>query len=152
RRTLAARGLAETTTWAFLPRAQAETFAGELPLVALANPISSDLDVLRPSVIPNLVAASARNAARGYPDVALFEVGPRFEGPKPGQQSLIACAVRAGHTSARHWDGSRRPVDAFDAKADAIAALEAAGASVSGLQTASAAQGPVPAWFHPGRA
>ena len=148
RRSLAARGLNETTTWSFLPGAQADLFRGDLPVVSLANPISSDLDVLRPSLIPNLAAAAGRNAARGMADVALFEVGPRFEGPKPGQQVLVACALRAGHTTARHWAGSRRPVDALDAKADALAALEAAGAGVAGLQTA----GGVPAWYHPGRA
>ena len=151
RRALAARGLAETTTWTFLPRAQAELFAGDLPVVTLANPISSDLDALRPSVIPNLAAAAGRNAARGMPDSVLFEIGPRFEGHKPGQQALIACTLRAGHTAARHWSGGRRSVDAFDARSDAIAALEAAGASVNGLQTTSAAQGGVPPWFHPGR-
>jgi phenylalanyl-tRNA synthetase beta chain len=147
RRALAGRGLAETVTWAFLPRAQAELFAGDLPIVALANPISADLDVLRPSLIPNLAAAGGKNAARGAPDVALFEIGPRFEGSKPGQQTLIATALRAGHTGARHWSVTRRPVDAYDAKADALGALEAAGAAVAGLQTATGA----PAWFHPGR-
>ena len=152
RRTLAGRGLAETTTWAFLPRAQAELFAGDLPIVALANPISSDLDVLRPSLIPNLAAAAGRNAARGLQDSALFEVGPRFEAAKPGAQVNVACALRSGHTSVRHWAGTRRAVDAYDAKADAMAALEAAGAGVAGLQTASGAAGGAPAWYHPGRA
>jgi phenylalanyl-tRNA synthetase beta chain len=150
RRALAARGLHETTTWAFLPRAQAEAFLGDHPLVTLANPISADLDAMRPSLIPNLASAAGRNAARGFADVALFEVGPRFEGPKPGQQALVAAVLRAGHTTARHWAGTRRPVDAMDAKADALAALEAAGAGVAGLQTAVGVD--VPGWYHPGRA
>jgi phenylalanyl-tRNA synthetase beta chain len=149
RRALAARGLAETTTWAFLPRAQAELFRGDLPLVPLANPISTDLDTLRPSAIPNLAAAAGRNAARGLSDVALFEIGPRFEDAKPGAQSLIAATLRSGHDGPRHWAGPRRAVDAFDAKADALAALDAAGLSVAGLQTAAGAS--VPAWLHPGR-
>jgi len=148
RRSLAARGLNETVTWAFLPGAQAELFRGDLPVVALANPISADLDVLRPSLIPNLAAAAGRNAARGMDDCALFEVGPRFEGPKPGQQALVAATLRAGHSGPRHWAGTRRAVDALDAKADALAALEAAGAAVSGLQTSGGA----PGWYHPGRA
>jgi phenylalanyl-tRNA synthetase beta chain len=147
RRSLAARGLNETTTWAFLPRAQAGLFRGDLPLVTLANPISSDLDAMRPSLIPNLAAAAGRNAARGMNDCALFEVGPRFEGPKPGQQTLVAGALRAGHTTARHWAGTHRAIDALDAKADALAALEAAGTPISGLQTATGA----PGWYHPGR-
>ncbi|MSO72518.1 MAG: phenylalanine--tRNA ligase subunit beta [Rhodospirillaceae bacterium] len=155
RRSLAMRGLNETTTWSFLAGAQAELFRGEAPRVAIANPISSDLDVLRPSLIPNLAAAAGRNAARGLHDCGLFEVGPRFEGPKPGQQALVAAALRAGHTAARHWAGNRRVVDALDAKADALAALEAAGAVISALQTASGSGssggGGVPAWYHPGR-
>ena len=152
RRTLAARGLNETTTWSFLPSAQAELFRGELPLVCLSNPISADLDALRPSLIPNLAAAAGRNAARGMHDSALFEIGPRFEGPKPGQQVLVAASLRAGHSSARHWSGARRAVDALDAKADALAALEAAGAALAGVQTAQGPAGGAPGWYHPGRA
>jgi phenylalanyl-tRNA synthetase beta chain len=151
RRALAGRGLNETTTWAFLPRAQAELFCGDLPVVALANPLSTDLDVMRPSLIPNLAAAAGRNAARGMNDCALFEIGPRFEGPKPGQQTQIAGTLRAGHTGPRHWAGGRRAVDALDAKADALATLEAAGAAVAGLQTGTGSAGGTPAWYHPGR-
>lgn len=147
RRSLAARGLNETTTWAFLPRAQAELFLGDLPLVTLANPISSDLDAMRPSLIPNLAAAAGRNAARGMTDVALFEVGPRFEAGAPGKQVMVAACLRAGSTTGRHWSGTRRAVDALDAKADALAALEATGASVASLQTFTGA----PGWYHPGR-
>ncbi|MHB1206797.1 MAG: phenylalanine--tRNA ligase subunit beta, partial [Rhodospirillaceae bacterium] len=146
RRVLAGRGLNETVTWAFLPRAQAEQFRGDLPLVTLANPISADLDAMRPSLLPNLITAAGRNAARGHGDCALFEVGPRFEGAAPGQQVNIAATLRSGHTSARHWAGTRRPVDAMDAKADAVAVLEAAGLNPVGLQTAAGA----PGWYHPG--
>jgi phenylalanyl-tRNA synthetase beta chain len=146
RRVLAGRGLNETITWAFLPSAQAEQFRGDLPLVTLANPISADLDAMRPSLLPNLIAAAGRNAARGHGDCALFEVGPRFEGGAPGQQVNIAATMRAGYTSARHWAGSRRPVDAMDAKADAVAVLEAAGLNPIGLQTVAGA----PGWYHPG--
>ena len=146
RRVLAGRGLNETVTWAFLPRAYAELFRGELPLVVLANPISSDLDAMRPSLLPNLVTAAGRNAARGLADSGLFEVGPRFEGGAPGQQANMAATLRAGHTTPRHWAGTRRPVDAMDAKADAIAVLEAAGLNPVGLQAVAAA----PGWSHPG--
>ena len=151
RRSLAMRGLNETTTWSFLPGKQADLFRGDLPQVSLANPISADLDVLRPSLIPNLAAAAGRNAARGMADCALFEMGPRFEGTKPGQQVMIAATLRSGSTSARHWAGTRRLVDALDAKADALAALEAAGAAISGLQAAAGPAGGTPGWYHPGR-
>ena len=146
RRVLAGRGLNETVTWAFLPGAQAEQFRGDLPLVTLANPISADLDAMRPSLLPNLIAAAGRNSARGHGDCALFEIGPRFEGGAPGQQVNIAATLRSGHTNARHWAGARRPVDAMDAKADAMAVLEAAGLNPAGLQTATGA----PGWYHPG--
>ncbi|MCB2107872.1 MAG: phenylalanine--tRNA ligase subunit beta, partial [Rhodobacteraceae bacterium] len=150
KRTLAARGLCETVTWAFLPKAHAELFVGGMTTVPLDNPISADLDVLRPSVIPNLVAAAGRNAARGLGDSNLFEVGPRFTGFKPGDQDTIAGGIRAGHTSDRHWTGARRTYDAFDAKADAVAVLMAVGVNPASLQTAAAASD-VASWYHPGR-
>ena len=146
RRVLAGRGLNEAVTWAFLPSSQADQFRGDLPLVTLANPISSDLDAMRPSLLPNLITAAGRNAARGFSDCAIFEVGPRFEGGAPGQQVNMAATLRAGHTSNRHWAGTRRPVDAMDAKADAVAILEAAGLNPIGLQTVTGA----PSWYHPG--
>ena len=151
RRTLATRGLQETTTWAFVPKAQAEMFRGDFPLVMLANPISSELDAMRPSLIPNLAAAVGRNAARNMADSRLFEVGPRFEGAKPGEQTLVACALRAGHTGPRHWTGDRRAVDALDAKADALAAIDAAGLTRTAVQTVGGGDDVAPPWYHPGR-
>ncbi len=151
RRALAARGLNETVTWAFLSRAHADLFANGAATVPLANPISADLDVLRPSIIPNLIAGAARNAARGLADVGLFEIGPRFEGFVPGQQTLLAAGLRAGHTTARHWANTRRSIDVMDAKADALCVLETAGVSSSGIQTATGPENGVPDWLHPGR-
>lgn len=148
KRALAGRGLAEAVTWSFLPRAQAELFGDAAKVVPLENPISADLDVLRPALVPNLLAAAARNAARGLDNAMLFEVGPRFEGYKPGEQTQIAAGLRAGHTSDRHWSGSRRAVDALDAKADALAVLQAMGVNTSSLQVSGDG---APAWYHPGR-
>jgi phenylalanyl-tRNA synthetase beta chain len=146
-RGLAARGLRETVSWSFCSTAQAALFGGGQAAMTLANPISSDLDCMRPSVLPNLAAAAGRNAARGYGDVALFEVGPQFHGPEPGQQALMASGLRAGRTGARHWDVKPRDVDVFDAKADAVGALAAAGAPVDNLVVVAEA----PAHYHPGR-
>jgi phenylalanyl-tRNA synthetase beta chain len=148
KRSLAVRGLSETVTWSFLAKAQAAMFGDESRLVPLDNPISADLDVLRPALTPNLLAAAARNAARGLNNAALFEVGPRFEGFKPGEQTLIAAGLRADHTSDRHWAGTRRAVDALDAKADALAVLAAMGVNPTSLQVSG---GQAPVWFHPGR-
>ena len=147
RRQLATRGLVETVTWSFLPSAQAKLFGGGAPEMHLANPISSDLDCMRPSVLPNLVAATGRNADRGFRDVNLFEIGPQFDGPEPGQQRAVAAGLRAGRAVPRHWSEKTRPVDVFDAKADLLAAIVAAGGNPDSFQVAAGG----PGWYHPGR-
>jgi phenylalanyl-tRNA synthetase beta chain len=147
KRLLAQRGLLEAVTFSFLPRDWAKLFGGGAPELTLAKPISADLDQMRPSLLPNLVAAAARNAARGYGDTALYEVGPRYEGDRPEDQRLTTAGLRAGQTASRHWAAAARPVDAFDAKGDALALLTALGAPVENLQTTTDA----PAWYHPGR-
>lgn len=147
RRTLASRGLVEAITMAFAPAAHAELFGGVNETLRLVNPISADLDVMRPSVLPNLIAAAGRNADRGVSDLALFEVGPQYAGDRPEDQAAIAAGVRAGKAGPRHWAAPARPVDAFDAKGDAMALLAALGLPVENLQTTADA----PAWYHPGR-
>ncbi len=147
RRQLAARGLVETVTWSFLPEAQALLFGGGAADMHLANPISSDLDVMRPSVLPNMITAAGRNADRGSRDLGLFEIGPQFDGPEPGQQRQVAGGIRAGRARGRHWAEAARAVDAFDAKADALAAIAAAGGNPDSFQVVAEA----PAWYHPGR-
>lgn len=149
RRTLAGRGLCETTTWSFLASAHADLFLGEGQLVTLQNPISSDLDAMRPSLLPNLIAAAGRNAARAMPDVVLFEIGPRFEGGGPGEQTLVAGGIRAGQSAPRHWDSKSMTVSVFEAKADAIAALRSVGVPTDRLQVVSGSK--TPGWYHPGQ-
>ena len=147
RRTLASRGLNEAVTWSFLSSAVAGHFGGVPDELRLLNPISADLDVMRPSLLPNLIAAAGRNADRGWPDVGLFEIGPAFRDGTPEGQDIVAAGVRAGAMVPRHWAVPTRPVDVFDAKADALAVLEAAGAPASNIQITTDA----PAWYHPGR-
>jgi len=147
RRMLAARGLNEAVTWSFLPEQHALLFGGGQPELKLANPISSELSDMRPSLLPNLISAVARNMARGFLDVGLFEIGQAYAGDAPVDETVRAAGVRRGATMERHWTGEARSVDAYDAKADAIAALEAAGAPVQSLQVVAGA----PGWFHPGR-
>ncbi len=150
RRRLASRGLNEAVTWSFLPGNQAALFAdGERrPELVLANPISSALTDMRPSLIPNLVVAVGRNQARGFSSIGLFEVGQTYAGDRPENESLRVGGVREGQTMARHWSGNGRAVDVFDAKADAKAVLEAAGAPMASLKVVPGG----PAWLHPGRA
>jgi phenylalanyl-tRNA synthetase beta chain len=151
KRALAARGMVEAVTWSFLAKPQAELFGGGKPELALANPIASDLSDMRPSLIPGLVAAAQKNADRGLPDVALFEVGQIFCGDRPQDQLTAASGVRRALAKAsgigRHWSAPAREVDAFDAKADALAVLAAAGAPAQALQVVPGG----PPWFHPGR-
>jgi phenylalanyl-tRNA synthetase beta chain len=147
KRALAARGLVEAVTYSFLPGRHARLFGGGAAALTLANPISADLDVMRPSILPNLIAAAGRNADRGYPDLGLFEVGPQYADPTPTGQALVASGLRAGQSGPRHWLDRPRPVDAYDAKADAIALLAAMGVPMDNLQVYAEA----PAWYHPGR-
>jgi phenylalanyl-tRNA synthetase beta chain len=146
KRLLAERGLMEAVTFSFLRKDWAELFGGAAAALALANPISADLDQMRPSLLPNLLAAAGRNAARGFSDLGLFEVGPRYEGDRPQDQRTTAAGLRVGLLSPRHWAGGSRGADVFDAKADALAILTALGAPVENLQTTTDA----PGWFHPG--
>ena len=151
RRALAARGLTEAVTWSFVSKREAELFGGGSAPLALVNPIAAELSDMRPSLIPGLVMAAQRNAHRGYPDVALFEVGQIFKGDKPEDQFTAAASLRRalakGSGIGRHWSSKVAPVDAFDAKADAFAVLTAAGAPMQALQVVPGG----PAWFHPGR-
>ena len=146
KKALAWRGLFEAVTWSFLGEGDAKLFGADGTL-ALANPISTDLAVMRPSILPGLIRAAQRNANRGLGDVGLFEVGPAFRDASPKGQDMVAAGVRAGRIHGRHWSERTRPVDAYDAKGDAIAALEAAGAPVGNLQVSTDA----PGWYHPGR-
>ncbi len=151
KRALAARGMMEAVTWSFTDERYAALFSdGPNWLAAqgliLANPISSDLGSMRPSILPNLVAALQKNADRGRDDLALFEVAPVYASDRPEGQETAAGGARLSNPP-RHWAKVVQPADVFTAKADAIAALEAAGAKADQLQTTADA----PAWYHPGR-
>ncbi|MGB3898918.1 MAG: phenylalanine--tRNA ligase subunit beta [Mesorhizobium sp.] len=151
RRALAVRGMMEAVTWSFIPASHAELFGGGQAELKLANPIAADMSDMRPSLLPGLIAAAQRNADKGIGDVALFEVSGTYEGDTPDRQRRVAAGVRRGTArlegSGRNWAGNAAPVGVFDAKADAIAALEACGAPVDRLQIETGA----PGWYHPGR-
>ena len=147
RRSLTARGMFEAVTWSFMPRQHAALFGDAPDALVLANPINAELDAMRPSILPNLIEACRRNADRGFAGAALFETGPVYSGTAPEEQRTVVAGVRAAAAVPRNWHGPERQVDPFDAKADALAALNAAGVSLGSLQTR--AEGP--AWYHPGR-
>jgi phenylalanyl-tRNA synthetase beta chain len=150
KRALAARGMVEAVTWSFISKPHAELFGGGKAELALANPIAADLSDMRPSLLPGLVAAAQANSDRGFPDLALFEVGQVFRGDRPEDQLTAASGVRHGFASqaglGRNWQGSAT-ANALDAKADALAVLAAAGAPMQALQIVPGGA----AWLHPGR-
>lgn len=155
KRALASRGMMEAVTWSFIPKAQAELFGGGAPELALSNPIAADMSDMRPSLLPGLLAAAQRNADKGYGDVAIFEVSGTYENDRPEGQRRVAGGVRRGTASlagaGRLWSnaakGGGKPVDVFDAKADALTVIEACGLPMSNVQIEPGA----PAWYHPGR-
>ena len=143
RRTAAARGFDEALTWSFISEAEAETFGGGE--WTLANPISEELKVMRPSLLPGLIAAARRNLDRGAASVRLFELGRRYLGD--AEHPTLGLLL-AGDRQPRGWQaGKAQSFDAFDAKAEVLALLDAAGAPVANLQVLPDAG---PTW-HPGR-
>lgn len=151
RRALAARGLVEAVTWSFITKKEAQAFGGGADALELANPISTELSSMRPSLLAGLIASVTRNRNRAANDVALFELGQAYRGDKADDQYLSAAGVRAGTAqlsgASRHWSGKAADAGVFDAKADVYAALTALGFDASKAQISRDA----PAWYHPGR-
>ncbi|WP_282152537.1 phenylalanine--tRNA ligase subunit beta [Ruegeria atlantica] len=146
RRTCAALGYNECVSYTFIDQASAALFGGGDEATQLENPISSEMSHMRPDLLPGLLQAAARNQARGYADVALFEVGPVFHDGEPGDQKTQITGLLVGRNGPKDVHGASRPVDVFDAKADAEAVLTAIGApaKVQVLRDGDA-------WWHPGR-
>ena len=144
---LASRGMFETVTFSFTDSDIAQHFRRGQEPILLQNPIIKELDEMRPSLLPNLLIGAKNNIARGYADLAIFEVAPEFYGRNPGEQKAVASGIRVGKTSKKDWTGSMRAYDVFDAKADAIAAIAAAKGPIEAPQITTDA----PAYYHPGR-
>ncbi len=151
RRALAARGMVEAVTWSFVGKEEAEIFGGGRPELALANPIAADLSDMRPSLLPGLIRGAKANAARGFGDVALFEVGQIFQSDEEDRQYAAAAGLRRGTAKAsgagRHWSDKAAPVDVFDAKADVMALLSTLGVAAGAVQVVPGG----PDFLHPGR-
>lgn len=147
RRMAAALGYNECVTYSFIDEASAALFGGGTDAVRVENPISSEMTHLRPDLLPGLLAAAARNQARGFADLALFELGPVFTGGEPGEQGLRISGLLAGSAAPRDPFGSRRKVDLYDAKADAEAILQTLGAPAKAQINRN-----LDGWWHPGRA
>jgi phenylalanyl-tRNA synthetase beta chain len=155
KRALASRGMLEAVMWSFISADQAKLFGGGSDALRLANPIASDMSDMRPSLLPGLLSAAQRNADKGFGDVALFEVSGTYENDRPEGQRRVAGGIRRGTATmagaGRLWSnaakGGGKPVDVFDAKADALAVIEACGLPMANIQIEQGG----PAWYHPGR-
>ncbi|WFR95428.1 phenylalanine--tRNA ligase subunit beta [Rhizobium tumorigenes] len=155
KRALASRGMLEAVMWSFISTDQAKLFGGGSDTLRLANPIAADMSDMRPSLLPGLLSAAQRNADKGYGDVALFEVSGTYESDRPEGQRRVAGGIRRGTATlsgaGRIWSnatkGGGKAVDVFDAKADALAVIEACGLPMGNIQIEHGG----PDWYHPGR-
>jgi phenylalanyl-tRNA synthetase beta chain len=146
RRTAASLGYNECVTYSFIDHASAAIFGGGDDATMLANPISSEMSHMRPALLPGLLQAAARNQARGFMDLSLFELGHAFHGGEPEEQHVQLAGLLVGRTGPKDVHGQSRPVDVYDVKADAEAVLDALGAPA---KTQVLRGGPE--WWHPGR-
>lgn len=146
RRTAAALGYNECISYSFIDKEAASLFGGGDDATMLENPISSDMSHMRPGLLPGLLRAASRNQARGFADMALFEVGTAFQGGEPGEQHTQVAGILIGRTGPKDVLGEARDVDVYDAKADAEAILSAVGAPAK-VQILRGGEG----WWHPGR-
>jgi len=141
---LANRGLMEVVTWSFMSHEEAEPFGGVPESLILLNPISQDLDAMRPSLLPHLLKGTLQNQNRGMESIGLFEIGPQYTSPTPEGQHMMAAGLRAGAFHPGNWREKKRTVDIYDVKADALSVFDFANLEPQWDRTA-------PVWYHPGR-
>ena len=146
-RSVASKGYFETITWSFTDSKLNNLFKENFKEIKIINPISSDLDVLRNSIFPNLSFYLKKNLDRGFKDVSLFEIGPIFKDNKPGEQLTVIGAIKSGKLSRLNWNEENRSVDVFDAKKDAIQTLIEAGYNRQNLFVRERS----PSYYHPGK-
>ncbi len=146
-RSVASKGYYETVTWSFTDSKINQLFKEDNNEVKIVNPISSDLDVLRNSIFPNLVFYLKKNLDRGFKDISLFEIGPIFKGNQPGQQLTVIGAIKSGKISRLNWNEKDRLVDVFDAKKDSIQTLIEAGYDKHDFFIRDKS----PSYYHPGK-
>ena len=146
-RSVASKGYLETVTWSFTDSKINQLFKENDEEIPIVNPISSDLNVLRNSIFPNLIFYLKKNLDRGFKDISLFEIGPAFKGKNPGDQLTVIGAVRAGKVSRLSWNDKERIVDTFDVKKDVIQSLCEAGINKDDIIIDDR----TPSYYHPGK-
>jgi len=146
-RSVASKGYTEAVTWSFTDSKIDILFSELKNEIKLSNPISSDLNVLRSSLYSNLIISVKKNIHRNFEDLMLFEIGPVFNGSKPGEQSTMIGAIKTGKYSRKNWIEKERNFDVFDIKNDAIRALNEIGIDISKIAVSNKTK----KWYHPGR-
>ena len=146
-RSVASKGFLETVTWSFTDSKMNNLFREKYNEIKIVNPISSDLNVLRNSIFPNLIFYLKKNIDRGFKDLSFFEIGPVFSGTKPGEQLTVIGALQAGKYFRLNWQETERNVDVFDAKRDTVQTIVEAGFSKNKLIIKDQA----PSYYHPGK-
>ena len=147
KRSVASKGYTEAVTWSFTDSNMDTLFSELKDKIKLSNPISSDLDVLRSSLYSNLIISAKKNIHRNFEDLMLFEIGPVFNGSKPGEQSTMIGAIKTGKYSRKNWIEKERNFDVFDIKNDAIRVLNEVGIESSKIIVSNKTK----KWYHPGR-
>ena len=146
-RAIASKGYYETVTWSFTDSKINILFKENYDEIKIVNPISSELDVLRNSIFPNLLFYLKKNLDRGFKDISLFEIGPIFKSNQPGQQHTVVGAIKSGKISRLNWNEKERMVDVFDVKKDLIQTLSEAGYDKQNFFIREKS----PIYYHPGK-
>ena len=146
-RSLASKGYLETVTWSFTDSKIDKHFSKGEKEIPILNPISSDLDVLRRSILSNLAIYLKKNQDRGYEDISLFEIGPTFFGKNPGEQQIVVGGLKSGKVGRKSWIEKDRDLDVFDIKSDTVKTLVELGISDQDLFVSDNTK----YCFHPGR-
>ena len=146
-RSIASKGYLETITWSFTDSNYNNHFKNTNKEIKIVNPISSELGVLRNSIFSNLIMYVSKNLDRGFKDLSIFEIGPVFTGPNPGEQNTVVCGLSAGKKSRLSWIEKERNVDVFDVKKDVVQTLVEAGYNSEKFFVDSE----TPNYYHPGK-
>ena len=110
---IAAQGYNELVTWSFSFSENCQFF-GDNSKLKIVNPISEDLDVLRPSLLPNLIGAVKKNASRDFDTFSIFEVGSQYRTSEPEDQMNIACGIKAGLRQKKDWQNEKSLFYVYD--------------------------------------
>ena len=146
-RSIASKGYLEAITWSFSDSNYNDHFKGKYEDIRIVNPISSELNVLRNSIFSNLIIYVRKNLDRGFKDLSIFEIGPIFTGPNPGEQNTVICGLSSGKKFRLSWIDEERDIDVFDVKRDVIQTLVEAGYSSDKFFI----DDKTPNYYHPGK-